>query len=221
MRYGFFGDIHGEIERLEAVLNALKEKGIDEKRLICLGDIVSDTENQKTDECIDLLIKRGAQAVVGNHDEVRYKIEKKTQVLSGRSMIYLESLMGCRQLQLGDMIVIHDNLLPEAQNGMGRWARGSYIYTVDDAQAVLEGTMVNCFKLMIGHNHQSKVFWNDDSRSLDNGGSFRYSPEVRYIFSPGSVAGSRDSNPAPACAIYDSEQRLFEVIKVKYKDRNK
>ncbi|MBI4530122.1 MAG: metallophosphoesterase, partial [Candidatus Latescibacteria bacterium] len=64
MRLGIFSDIHGNLEALEAVLEALRGYAID--RYICLGDIVGYGANPN--ECIDAVRGLTDTVVMGNHD---------------------------------------------------------------------------------------------------------------------------------------------------------
>lgn len=63
-RYAIITDIHGNIEGLNAVLNDIKTKSIDE--IICLGDTIDVGPNSK--ECIDILIENNIKTILGNHE---------------------------------------------------------------------------------------------------------------------------------------------------------
>ena len=68
MKYAILGDIHGNLEAMEAVLAACRELGVD--KYACIGDVVGYNANPK--ECLDLLRGLGDNlvgVVKGNHDE--------------------------------------------------------------------------------------------------------------------------------------------------------
>ncbi len=68
MKYAILGDIHGNLEALEAVLAACRELGVE--KYACIGDIVGYNANPK--ECLNLLRGLGDDlvgVVKGNHDE--------------------------------------------------------------------------------------------------------------------------------------------------------
>ena len=64
MRYAIIGDVHSNLEALEAVIKACREEGA--RTIVCTGDIVGYGANPN--ECIDLLIKERAVCIAGNHD---------------------------------------------------------------------------------------------------------------------------------------------------------
>ncbi len=64
MRYGMLSDIHGNLEALDAVLEALADESID--RFLCLGDIVGYGANPN--ECLDRVSALTSEVIAGNHD---------------------------------------------------------------------------------------------------------------------------------------------------------
>ena len=65
MKYGILGDIHSNIQALEAVMAHLQSVGAD--RLLSVGDIVGYGANPI--ECIELLRSMDVVVVSGNHDQ--------------------------------------------------------------------------------------------------------------------------------------------------------
>ena len=63
-RYAIITDIHGNLEALNAVLDDIKTKDIDE--IFCLGDIINLGTNSK--ECVDRLIEENVKSALGNHE---------------------------------------------------------------------------------------------------------------------------------------------------------
>ena len=63
-RYAIITDIHGNIEGLQAVLNDIKNKNVDD--IYCLGDTIDIGPNSK--ECIDVLIENNIKTILGNHE---------------------------------------------------------------------------------------------------------------------------------------------------------
>ena len=63
-RYAIITDIHGNIEGLNAVLDDIKTKDIDD--IYCLGDTIDIGPNSK--ECIDILIDNNIKTILGNHE---------------------------------------------------------------------------------------------------------------------------------------------------------
>ena len=63
-RYAIITDIHGNIEGLNAVLDDIKTKDVDD--IFCLGDIIDIGPNSK--ECVDKLIEQNIKTILGNHE---------------------------------------------------------------------------------------------------------------------------------------------------------
>lgn len=209
MIYGFISDVHGKVDRLLAVFEALKSRGLDRKQLICLGDIVSESDHEESNTCISILRDFTAYCVRGNHDD--YALLTRPSHLSKPSLEYLASLP--EMLKIGNLTIIHDNPLMETREGVGHLHRNNHIISEYYADAVLAAETFD--SAVVGHNHCAKVFWIGGSQSLANGGIFPFNSEARYIFSPGAVAYSRDGNSSPSCAVLDLEKKTFEVIRPK------
>ena len=62
--FAIISDIHSNLEALTTVLADIDERGID--TIYCLGDVVGYGPNPK--ECLDLVISKTKQCVLGNHD---------------------------------------------------------------------------------------------------------------------------------------------------------
>lgn len=65
MRIAIFSDIHSNLYALEAVLNDIKEQGVD--RTYCLGDLVGYAPFPN--EVIDLIRREGIPTIAGNYDD--------------------------------------------------------------------------------------------------------------------------------------------------------
>lgn len=63
-RYAIITDIHGNIEGLNAVLDDIKTKDVND--IFCLGDVIDIGTDSK--ECVDKLIELNIKTVLGNHE---------------------------------------------------------------------------------------------------------------------------------------------------------
>src|SRR5437879_4467265 len=100
--YGVLGDIHGNREALEAALGFLARRGV--RQVLCLGDVVG--YNADPDECVDLVRKRCAAVIGGNHDlisvgrlgfarcsdKARYSLKRTRRRLAPESAAWLAAL---------------------------------------------------------------------------------------------------------------------------------
>ena len=64
-KIAIISDIHGNLQALEAIIEDIKNKNIDE--IICLGDIIAIGPNPK--ECIEIVFEENMRMVLGNHEE--------------------------------------------------------------------------------------------------------------------------------------------------------
>jgi putative phosphoesterase len=71
MRVALISDLHGNPAALEAVLDAVKDEGVD--RIVCLGDVA--TLGPEPNAVIGRLMQLGCPCILGNHDEFLLKPE--------------------------------------------------------------------------------------------------------------------------------------------------
>lgn len=63
-RYAIISDVHGNIEGLNAILEDIKTRNIDD--IYSLGDIIDEGPNSK--ECVDKFIELNIKSTLGNHE---------------------------------------------------------------------------------------------------------------------------------------------------------
>jgi len=63
-RYAIITDIHGNIEGLNAIIDDIKTKAVDD--IFCLGDVIDFGTNSK--ECIEKLLELNIKTTLGNHE---------------------------------------------------------------------------------------------------------------------------------------------------------
>ena len=68
MRCAILGDIHGNLQALEAVLADAREYGCTEFH--CLGDVVG--YNANPSECLEIVRNLPGACVLGNHDQAAF-----------------------------------------------------------------------------------------------------------------------------------------------------
>ena len=151
MRYAVLSDIHGNLEALSAVLDALAKKRID--RTLCLGDTVGYGANPI--ECLSRLEDCGALMVAGNHEAAcvgRLELEwfndaTKTSLVWTRDRLGFPELDRLRRLRLvettGPLTLVHASLThPER-----------FDYLVDAGRMI--GTLRRCETpiCLTGHTH--------------------------------------------------------------------
>lgn len=219
MRIAVLGDIHGNLDALQCVLEAIDREPVD--RIIHTGDVVGyGTEFAR---CIDILRERGIDGVCGNHDlmalgrlsvdgatpEAARAIEWTQARLGERERRFLETLP--RELQIGEMIVFHatpDSYVRRIVREGG--ARRAASQLVERHPGWWLGVH--------GHVHRQQVFEGDGAEMrLVHAGTGALSLDRRrhYILCPGSVGVSRDTDPRSAYMLLDTSGGL-EMRRIEY-----
>lgn len=220
VRYGIISDIHGNLEALTAVLEALADERID--TYLCLGDIVGYGANPN--ECLERVWSLTPHVIAGNHDHaavgkldlVYFNCNAAEAALWTMQHLHRSGTHYLRELPL----VLR---LPEQPGLLGVHATPSepeqwhYMLALSQASAefrALPGDVSLCF---IGHTHEAVIF-------EESGGlcrilpemRFRIEPGKRYIVNVGSVGQPRDGDLRGACGVYDAETGEVEVKRVAY-----
>jgi len=217
LRYALISDIHGNLQALDAVLEAIDDLDVD--RLYCLGDIVG--YGAKPGECIQRIREVCQVVLLGNHDAAavgrtpadyfnpiaRAAIEWTINVLSTEEADYLKGLPLLRNEEsLNGTHATHSD--PES------WG---YIFSTFDA--AIEFELFKGGLLFYGHTHYPIVFEREgvekeiryrqvDELSLDG--------DSRYLVNVGSVGQPRDGNPDACFLVFDGGERTIKYHRVPY-----
>ena len=215
MKYGIFGDIHGNIEAFKEVIEVYKKEDIDE--YLCVGDVVGYGANPR--ECIEEIKRLKAETVCGNHDWAAAGIfpldyfnpAAKTATEWTREKLTSDEKRFLKNLELindeKDFSVVHGSLYqPELF---------PYILDIESARRCFSHMKKGlCF---IGHSHVPGFFYMEDD-------VINYSREdlvmirlgVRYIIDIGSIGQPRDGNSKAAFCIFDTDKATIETRRVRY-----
>lgn len=207
MRIAIISDIHSNLQALQRTFQAIEEESVD--RIYCLGDIVGYGANPN--ECIDLIRRRAAVAVRGNHDHAvidrtiaegfsragKAASEWTHQVLSDENRKYLESL----PLMAGTESC---TLVHSAPSDPEAWI---YVLSLDVAEVQFSAfTTRLCF---IGHTHVPVVCGEDLK-------TFEFADRQRFLINVGSVGQPRDGNPDASFGVLDTERWTYENKRIAY-----
>ena len=214
MRIALFGDIHANLEALQAVLDDAKSQGVTDH--VCLGDVIG--YNADPVACLDLVRKMNCPTVKGNHDEVASGFQSldcmnptaasalqwtRNQLDEDRRQ-WLAKLRMVRQV--ADFTVVHSTLdQPAAWN---------YVTTRCDAMASFSYQFTQvCFH---GHTHVPRVYMKSDRVSEMPAEEVFIEPGAKYFINVGSVGQPRDGDWRACYAIYDLEEHLLVFRRIEY-----
>jgi diadenosine tetraphosphatase ApaH/serine/threonine PP2A family protein phosphatase len=212
-----FGDIHSNLEALEAVLADMDALGI--QRRVCLGDIVGYAANPA--KCLKLVRSLGCPVLKGNHDalaandaamdnmrdvaEIGIKFARQKLTVGER-----EYLGGLPFTTVdGDCEFVHASLhRPEEWTYL---VRGAALQEHFKAQ-----THRICFA---GHTHVPCA-WHlsprGELRSLEKQGRVELPIDGKILINVGSVGQPRDLCCDACYAIYDASSNTVEFRRVAY-----
>ncbi len=216
MRIGIFSDVHGNIEALEVVLQALRYENID--RMICLGDLVG--YGPSPNQCVERVIKEVDRIVAGNHDYAavdqistdnfneyaRKAIDWTHEVLTSTSIQVLSQL----PLISIEEEVTYVHATPEEP------ADWHYIFTNDHARRSFNAMTTSiCF---VGHSHTPAAFIRNEKGDISIYDPTEVSIEEgkKYIINEGSVGQPRDGDPRACYGVLDTEEKRFRLKRLPY-----
>lgn len=214
MRIALFGDIHANLEALEAVLKDASEQGVTE--YVCMGDIVG--YNADPSACLEIVRAMNCPTVKGNHDEdasgshslesmnpvAAAALEWTRQQLTNEQRQWLARLRMVRQVS--DFTVVHSTLDQPAN-----W---NYVTNRFDAMSNFSYQFTPiCFH---GHTHVPRVYMKTDKVQEVFSDSVAIEDGAKYFINVGSVGQPRDGDWRACYAIYDLEQQMVVFRRVDY-----
>ncbi len=214
MRFAIFGDIHANLQALEAVLSDARTQQC--THYVCMGDIVGYNANPR--ECLAIVRDLECPVVKGNHDEqasmitegegfnalAEEAIQWTREQLTDDEKGWLRELRLQRQVR--DFTIVHATL-----DTPHKWG---YVFNQLDASTSFSYQHTSlCF---IGHTHSPKAYVRDGSvRSLPID-ILALQQGKKYLINVGSVGQPRDGDWRSAYCIYDTGSNEVELRRVEY-----
>lgn len=215
MRYGIIADIHGNLEALQAVIEACRHEDIQD--FFCLGDVVGYGANPK--ECLKMIQDLMAVCIAGNHDwavlgkmDVAYfnpaaqaAIAWTRQQLSQEELNFLNSLK--LVFKNDDMILVHGTLEhPE-----------EFHYLLDISDLLNTFSLIDRPLCFLAHTHVPGIFVKHKEKIHDiRHLKITLSHEEQCVVNVGSVGQPRDGSPLAAYCVYDRDERSIEIKRTAY-----
>jgi diadenosine tetraphosphatase ApaH/serine/threonine PP2A family protein phosphatase len=216
VKIAVISDIHANAEAFDRVLLEISERGVD--GIMCLGDIVG--YNADPNPCVDIVKQSKIPSLLGNHDAVACGIEEPW----GFNVVALTAALWTRnQLTEPNKVFLrglHDQQLLNSSFLAVHGApsdRDTYLFSWDDVRPEFDylrqcGASV-CF---FGHTHCQGIFSESGARTPDEDGHLKLEEGELYFVNPGSVGQPRDGDARAAFAIFDTELRELDLIRVEY-----
>jgi predicted phosphodiesterase len=214
MRIALFGDIHANLEALEAVLADAAGQGVTD--YVCTGDIVG--YNADPSACLEIIRAMNCPTVKGNHDEdasgnhsletmnpvAAAALEWTRQQLTAEQRQWLTRLRMVRQVS--DFTVVHSTL-----DQPTHW---NYVTNRFDAMSNFSYQFTQvCFH---GHTHVPRVYAKSDKVEELAADSIIIEDGTKYFINIGSVGQPRDGDWRACYAIFDLDHRMVVYRRVEY-----
>lgn len=214
MRTAIFGDIHANLEALEAVLADAQEQEVTD--YVCLGDVVG--YNADPIACLNRIREMNCPTVKGNHDQdasedhsldsmnpvAAFALQWTREQLDSDQRLWLKRLRMVRQVS--DYTVVHSTLDQPVH-----W---NYVTNRFDAMSNFAYQFTQlCFH---GHTHVPRVFVKTDKVREVPAESIAIEPNAKYFINVGSVGQPRDGDPRSCYAIYDHDSKLIVFRRIEY-----
>ena len=214
MRIALFGDIHANLEALEAVLVDAEQQGCTD--YVCLGDVVG--YNADPAACLEIVKAMNIPVVKGNHDEdasgshsldsmnpvAAAALEWTRAQLSEEQRVWLRRLRMVRQVE--DFTIVHSTLDQPAN-----W---NYVTNRFDAMSNFSYQFTQvCFH---GHTHVPRVYVKTDKVQEIPADSIIIEDGSKYFINVGSVGQPRDGDWRGCYAIYDLDHKMVVFRRVEY-----
>ena len=214
MRTAIFGDIHANLEALQAVMADAKLQGVTD--YVCLGDVVG--YNADPIACLNIIRGMKCPTVKGNHDAdasenhslenmnpiAAFALQWTREQLDDDQRLWLKQLRMVRQV--ADYTIVHSTLDQPVN-----W---NYVTNRFDAMSNFAYQFTQlCFH---GHTHVPKVYVKTDKVREVTPDSVKIEPNAKYFINAGSVGQPRDGDPCACYAIYDSENKMIVFRRIDY-----
>lgn len=245
MRTYLFGDIHGNLDALEACLKHMETTNPDEA--ICLGDIVGWLPFG--DRTLTRMKSLGIETVAGNHDLMVAGLfaDHPAQVDRMQATAYnaglLSGISDAADYLLGLPLVLERNDFVATHHSPFHLPRNGRTVSIESFNYLDEAVLGGCLTDWIasphrlvfsGHDHVPAVFElpsGPESPSVadilvhrpprEGSLSIRVRPESRYWIKAGSVGGPyRDGVPRANTVLFDSVQGLISLFRIPYPTEN-
>ena len=217
MRYGFFSDVHSNLEALKACIIDFRAEKLD--KLYFLGDAVGYGPNP--DKCVKLIKDIAEVKLMGNHDyaalglmETDYFNQYAAQSMGWtRDSISKKTISILSDFELSHELNKNTLLVHSSPREPENW---HYILDMEDAEENFD-----FFKqqiCLVGHTHRPYIVYKgeDGETALSRQTEEEIKEGNRYLINIGSIGQPRDGDPRASYALLDTEAFTLEYCRVAY-----
>ena len=214
LRYGIFGDIHGNHDALDAVLEVLEQERVD--TYLCTGDVVG--YGAEPSKCIKTVREKCIICLAGNHDHAACgKLD--TEFFN----VFAKQVAQWTQAHLSDdekkwlaglPFVCHFEDFTLAHGSAHSPEVFNYITTIFDAELSFE--CLDKPVLFYGHTHIPLAFFDTVPMTYTMDQEIVINPEGKTLINIGSVGQPRNEDPRASFAVYDSDEGIVRLHRIPY-----
>ena len=214
MIYAILGDIHGNLEALEAVLEDAKAYQVE--AYISTGDLVGYGADPSA--CVELIQSLNAEVVMGNHDLratqcdlwSRFPFSRKTTASWTHEQLTKSQRRWLRSRPLvqkkGEVTCVHASLHEPAN-----W---NYVLDTKAAQTHFRNQLTPiCF---IGHSHIPIAYLKKEQIYAGLFDTLIIPSDAQVLVNVGSVGQPRDHDPRASYCLYDDVKRTITLRRIPY-----
>ncbi len=216
MRYGFFSDVHSNLEALKVVMADFEKEKLD--GIFFLGDAVG--YGPDPNECVSIISERAEVKLMGNHDYAALGLIETNlfNVYAQESMEWTKNVLSDKSLKiLSGFAMDHrfdqSYLVHSTPKEPQEW---DYILDLDDAEENFK--YFNKQICFIGHSHSPAIIKKSGDRHCFVHGESRseIEEEFKYIVNIGSVGQPRDGCNQACYLIYNTNEKTITLKRLPY-----
>ncbi len=216
MRYGFFSDVHSNLEALKVVVKDFQKEKLDQ--VFFLGDAVG--YGPDPNECTSIIDQVAQVKLMGNHDYAALGLIETNlfNEYAQKSMEWTASVLTEKSLKtLSRFAMDHrfdqSYLVHSTPKEPQEW---NYIFDLDDAEENFN--FFNKQICMIGHSHFPAIIKKYDDRHcfLHQKTQTKVEKGFKYIINIGSVGQPRDGSNLACYLVYDTKKQIATLKRLPY-----
>jgi len=216
MRYGFFSDVHSNLEALKVVVANFQKEKLD--KVFFLGDAVG--YGPDPNECTAIINQVADVKLMGNHDYAALGLVETNlfNEYAQKSMEWTKSVLTEKSIKILSHFTMDHRfdqsyLVHSTPKEPQEW---NYILDLDDAEENFN--FFNKQICLIGHSHFPVIIKKYDERHcfLHDETRTKIEKGFKYIINIGSVGQPRDGSNQACYLIYDTKEKIVTLKRLPY-----